>query len=149
MASSAADSHACIVCSKPAKFLCSSCGPPIFYCSTECQSNDWNNTHKSTCVAASQQPTHTSNSELSHHKRGRGNAAQAINAKRKGSITPADPVAGQSGSQEEHPLTPEEEAQDLKFYMEQVYLIIKPVIVCIILSIIWVKFTIPAGIPLN
>lgn len=30
-------------------------------------------------------------------------------------------------------------ADELKFYMEQIYRIIKPVVVCIILSIFWVK----------
>jgi presenilin 1 len=33
----------------------------------------------------------------------------------------------------------EEFADNLKFYMQQIYLIIKPVVVCIVLSIFWVK----------
>lgn len=33
----------------------------------------------------------------------------------------------------------QEMADELKFYMEQIYRIIKPVVVCIILSIFWVK----------
>lgn len=33
----------------------------------------------------------------------------------------------------------EEIADELKFYMEQIYRIIKPVVVCILLSIFWVK----------
>ncbi|KAJ3300102.1 Presenilin-2 [Borealophlyctis nickersoniae] len=38
-------------------------------------------------------------------------------------------------------LTEEEKAEDLKFYMEQIYLLIKPVICCILLAILWVKLT--------
>ncbi|KAJ3038021.1 hypothetical protein HDV00_001065 [Rhizophlyctis rosea] len=41
----------------------------------------------------------------------------------------------------EPPLTEEEKAEDLKYYMEQIFLIIKPVICCIILAILWVKLT--------
>ena len=33
----------------------------------------------------------------------------------------------------------EEFADELKFYMQQIYFIIKPVVACIILSIFWVK----------
>ncbi|TPX62270.1 hypothetical protein PhCBS80983_g00576 [Powellomyces hirtus] len=38
-------------------------------------------------------------------------------------------------------LTEDEKMEDLKFYMEQIYLIIKPVICCMALSILWVKLT--------
>lgn len=87
-------------------------------------------------------------------KKGRGNAAQIINQKRRGSITPAS-EANNGDHVEEDPLTPEEEAADLRYYvcfhanletpqMTQIYLIIKPVMACIILSILWVKFTAPA-----
>lgn len=33
----------------------------------------------------------------------------------------------------------EEYADDLRFYVQQIYFIIRPVVVCIILSIFWVK----------
>jgi presenilin 1 len=131
----------CKVCEKPARFLCSSCGPPIYYCSIDCQSNDWNNGHNVSCKAAQaqaqaairQQPVASSSTQ-----KGRGNAAQNINNKKKGSIVPAEPLASAMVDEEEEPpLTEEEEAEDLKFYMEQIYLIIKPVMLCIILSILW------------
>ncbi|KAJ3185583.1 Presenilin-1 [Geranomyces variabilis] len=38
-------------------------------------------------------------------------------------------------------LTEEEKIEDLKYYMEQIFLIIKPVIACMALSILWVKLT--------
>lgn len=39
----------------------------------------------------------------------------------------------------------EEFADDLKFYMQQIYFIIKPVVACIILSIFWVKVAFSGG----
>ncbi|TPX72885.1 hypothetical protein SpCBS45565_g00216 [Spizellomyces sp. 'palustris'] len=55
------------------------------------------------------------------------------------------PRTSSSVENQEHPimepLTEEEKLEDLKFYMEQVYLIIKPVLCCIALSILWVKLT--------
>jgi hypothetical protein len=38
----------CCVCSQPATFMCSLCGPTTHYCSQECQSADWP-THRKTC----------------------------------------------------------------------------------------------------
>ncbi|KAI9094414.1 Presenilin-domain-containing protein [Phlyctochytrium arcticum] len=59
------------------------------------------------------------------------------------------PPRGTSMEQQEPPdlvpeeLTEEEKMEDLKFYLEQIYLIIKPVLCCIALSILWVKLTTP------
>jgi hypothetical protein len=39
----------------------------------------------------------------------------------------------------------EEMADDLKFYTKQIYLIIKPVVACIILSVLWVKIVQPVA----
>lgn len=41
--------------------------------------------------------------------------------------------------EDEKTLDQEEKADELKFYMNQIYRIIKPVVLCIILSIFWVK----------
>jgi presenilin 1 len=138
------ESQKCKVCSNPARFLCSSCGPPIYYCTIECQSSDWNNGHKDQCVAAQVQQAAAQRQQSvasSSNAKGRGNAAQNINSKnKKGTIDPTVPIATAEEEEEEIPLTEEEEAQDMKFYMEQIYLIIKPVMVCIVLSIIWYCF---------
>ncbi|KAI8850941.1 hypothetical protein BC829DRAFT_137216 [Chytridium lagenaria] len=76
----------------------------------------------------------------------RSGAAQAIN-EREGSKwskifrwrkreRPAAPT-----EEEEPPLTEEEKIEELRFYMTNIYLIIKPVMCCIILSILWIKLT--------
>ncbi|KAJ3225092.1 Presenilin-1 [Clydaea vesicula] len=50
-----------------------------------------------------------------------------------------------NGASEEEELSEEERIEDLKFYMIQVYEIIKPVLICIILSIFWVKSANPVS----
>ncbi|KAJ3217997.1 Presenilin-1 [Dinochytrium kinnereticum] len=75
---------------------------------------------------------------------GRGNAAQVINERGGGrwrkffswkKREEAEP------EEEEPPLTEEEQIEELKFYMNNIYLIIKPVICCILLSVLWIKLT--------
>ncbi|KAJ3190569.1 Presenilin-2 [Irineochytrium annulatum] len=44
---------------------------------------------------------------------------------------------------EELPQTEEERIEELKFYIANIYLIIKPVICCILLAVLWVKLTNP------
>lgn len=41
--------------------------------------------------------------------------------------------------EEEEEEEEEDFADELKFYTQQIYLVIKPVVVCIVLSIFWVK----------
>ncbi|KAJ3012873.1 hypothetical protein HKX48_006022 [Thoreauomyces humboldtii] len=94
---------------------------------------------------------------------GRGNVAQVINAdtkfldrlkhlfKKVGRTSPgSDTVTPDDGPEQdaepEPVMTEEERLQDMKFYMEQIYLIIQPVVCCIILSILWVKLT-TASVP--
>ncbi|KAJ3149119.1 Presenilin-1 [Geranomyces michiganensis] len=89
---------------------------------------------------------------------GRGNAAQAINSEthwidrirqylpfqpRNATADPAVviPERVDSAIIEEQELSEEEKIEDLKYYMEQIFLIIKPVIACMALSILWVKLT--------
>jgi hypothetical protein len=38
-------------------------------------------------------------------------------------------------------LTEQEKADELRFYVKQIYLIVKPVLGCILLSILWVKIS--------
>ncbi|KAJ3189259.1 hypothetical protein HDU85_002887 [Gaertneriomyces sp. JEL0708] len=100
--------------------------------------------------------------------RGRGNAAQLINTEthfidritsffsRKKQDSASAQALALASSNESIPanqpgspmdvvdpdeLTEEEKLEDLKFYMEQIYLILKPVLCCIFLSILWVKLT--------
>ncbi|RUS19180.1 hypothetical protein BC937DRAFT_87895 [Endogone sp. FLAS-F59071] len=86
---------------------------------------------------------------------GRWNAAQLINARRRASTT--DPTSPTSPNTATNPLPgiplsnlgssalpsalglDSEAAEELKFYMHQIYLVIQPVVLCIVLSIFWVK----------
>lgn len=45
----------------------------------------------------------------------------------------------QAGAAEQTQLDEEEYADELRFYIRQIYLVIQPVVICIILSIFWVK----------
>jgi hypothetical protein len=42
-------------------------------------------------------------------------------------------------------MTEEEKAEELRFYVKQIYLIIKPVLGCILLSILWVKISLSSS----
>ncbi|KAJ3064768.1 Presenilin-1, partial [Quaeritorhiza haematococci] len=85
---------------------------------------------------------------------GRGGAAQILNQKRSGplnwikSFFSAPSSDGQGSSSrvegEGEELTPEERREELRFYTRNIYSIIKPVMICIFLSIFWVKLTRPA-----
>lgn len=110
-----AEIHKCKICEKQAQFCCSACGTGHYYCSQACQASDWQAGHKRECVATIKS---TSAGSLAG---GRETAAQNVNA-------PRDEA---------------ERIDDMKFYMSQVYQIIKPVMLCIILSILWVKCTFP------
>ncbi|KAI8809186.1 Presenilin-domain-containing protein [Cladochytrium replicatum] len=160
------DHHSCSKCGKPAKFMCSLCNDNAHYCSLECQTADWPS-HKLSCPGASQyvqrirdeqrhnttgrDASHSAavhalgNTRDGHHEhtpqqnqtRSRWNMAQWINSKfRRDNVE----LNGQSQPDEPAP-TEEETLEDLKYYMHQIYLIIKPVMMCIILSILWVKVT--------
>lgn len=102
----------CTVCGKPAQFTCSYCVGNVFYCSqTPCQINDWPN-HSKTCKYKDKERP-----DIRIQDRGERTIANL------------------------QELDADETAQDLKFYIEQLYLITVPVFLCIILSIFWVKIT--------
>ncbi|CAO3668080.1 unnamed protein product [Umbelopsis vinacea] len=79
---------------------------------------------------------------------GRFGAAQIINSRHRqaSQSTPNTPTDGnipmvdlQAGAVEQTQLDEEEYADELRFYIRQIYLVIQPVVICIILSIFWVK----------
>ncbi|KAJ3112123.1 Presenilin-2 [Phlyctochytrium bullatum] len=76
---------------------------------------------------------------------GRSQAAQALNRgsnwKRFFKFGRRDGETPQSPPEEEPPMTEEEKAEELRFYVKNIYLIIKPVICCILLSVLWIKLT--------
>ncbi|KAI8920951.1 hypothetical protein DFJ77DRAFT_143895 [Powellomyces hirtus] len=49
----------CNVCGKPANFMCSKCGVGYHYCSSECQTRDWNSHHKYVCVGMRSSHSHS------------------------------------------------------------------------------------------
>ena len=101
------------MCGKPATSMCSGCGSAIKYCSTECQKRDWPS-HQQSCKSTT-----------------------AANVTQGQAISPSDQRANQTEDARPDMNDPEE----LKYYMQQIYLIVKPVVCCIILSVIWVKIS--------
>ncbi|KAI8051773.1 Presenilin-domain-containing protein [Thamnidium elegans] len=120
--------HICSQCQKAATFMCSSCshdGPR--YCSVECQKAHWTEGHYRNCTAA---------------KRTRQLHRQAVEASLRIESTSQEPdiqLNDLSNREQDEKIEQEEAADELKFYTEQIYRIIKPVVICIILSIFWVK----------
>ncbi|KAJ3414747.1 hypothetical protein HDV05_006086 [Chytridiales sp. JEL 0842] len=81
--------------------------------------------------------------------RGRGNVAQWIN-RNKPNFTPdnlAHPPSptsthpAPSNTASTNPLTDPDTLDELRYYLNQIYLILTPVIICILLSVLWVKLT--------
>ncbi|KAJ3171546.1 Presenilin-1 [Geranomyces variabilis] len=117
-------------------------------------------TNDTSAPRAVEPPESTAGGSRARRRRvqGRGNAAQVINSETHlidrirrylpfQSQAPADssvviPERVDSANLNNEPeLTEEEKIEDLKYYMEQIFLIIKPVIACMALSILWVKLT--------
>lgn len=140
---SSSSPNLCSQCQNPATFMCSSCnyeGPR--YCSVECQKTNWKEGHYRTCKAAKKsrrlhrqavqsslgiEATTQNDIQLNDLSSNSNNNNRAANN--------ADDVE----DEDEKTLDQEEKADELKFYMNQIYRIIKPVVLCIILSIFWVK----------
>ncbi|KAG0168775.1 hypothetical protein DFQ30_004351 [Apophysomyces sp. BC1015] len=102
--------------------MCSSCGlRGPRYCSLECQKVHWKAGHYKLCEAT-EAARRTSQTQESQN----------------GEI----PLTDLNQSPEQHHEVEEDNedfADELKFYTQQIYLVIKPVVVCIVLSIFWVK----------
>ncbi|KAI8096275.1 uncharacterized protein BX664DRAFT_55718 [Halteromyces radiatus] len=141
----------CVQCHKPATFMCSSCGliGPR-YCSPQCQKQDWKTTHYKTCKSISARLSQSipSNTELittttttmmDQHSTATTNPFQDQGTMIDSDIPMQDMNPQQQQQGENITNDTEEFADNLKFYMQQIYLIIKPVVVCIVLSIFWVK----------
>ncbi|KAJ3052979.1 hypothetical protein HK097_005288 [Rhizophlyctis rosea] len=137
---------ACRVCGKPAAFMCSKCGPGVQYCSAECQTQDWP-AHKLNCVGARPQApprvASVPDSVGAEPSTAQSSAASLMRGQSREDLVSADASHGtlQGTRESEPPPTEEEKAEDLKYYMEQIFLIIKPVLCCIFLAIAWVKLT--------
>ncbi|CAO3679090.1 unnamed protein product [Rhizopus stolonifer] len=91
--------------------LCSHEGPR--YCSIECQKNHWQQDHHKVCKAVI---------------RNRQRVPEEAND------IPLNDLSNDKEEEDE-----ESFAEDLLFYTNQIYRVIKPVVACIILSIFWVK----------
>ncbi|KAI8363447.1 Presenilin-domain-containing protein [Mortierella sp. GBAus27b] len=145
------DDQPCQSCGAPGRFQCSAC-KSMRYCSQECQAQDWR-AHYRECAELKEGRTN-GDEEQGDRPRSRpprsreagdslGDEAENIRA-----------VANQPRRRPREPrsrprMTPEQQAAyeeaeriaDMKFYMLQIYKIIKPVVVCICLSILWVKIS--------
>ncbi|KAJ2957567.1 hypothetical protein NQZ79_g6769 [Umbelopsis isabellina] len=124
-----ADSQ-CNVCQKPAAFMCSSCGlNGPRYCSTECQSQGWREGHYRLCQGNAQTRANAAS-------RARNNTPEPAAAAAAGSIPMVELRNNDTSAEEDEQ---QEFADELRFYIKQIYLVIQPVVICIILSIFWVK----------
>ncbi|KAF8937730.1 Presenilin-1, partial [Dissophora ornata] len=157
------DDQPCQICDAfPARFQCSAC-QSVRYCSQECQAADWRAHYRecSEIVAAKKEEQEGSSSNPDVEQGSRARASQ-----RRSNVP--GPMGGDLGDEAENvravanqprrrpreprrrpQLTPEQKAAyeqaeriaDMKFYMLQIYKIIKPVVICICLSILWVKIS--------
>ncbi|KAK9711011.1 hypothetical protein K7432_008095 [Basidiobolus ranarum] len=118
----------CHVCHEPALFMCSACGSSVQYCSEQCQKDDWPK-HMGICVrtVSSYVNRDSDISGISQISYGDSRHSQA----------PFNPTTTAEDSHE----SLEEQRSELQFYTAQIYQIIKPVLCCIILSILWVKIS--------
>lgn len=124
-----ADSQ-CNVCQKPAAFMCSSCGlNGPRYCSTECQSQGWREGHYRLCQGNAQARANAAS-------RASNNIPEPAAAAAPGSIPMVELGNNETSTEQDEQ---QEFADELRFYIKQIYLVIQPVVICIILSIFWVK----------
>ncbi|CAB4419826.1 unnamed protein product [Rhizophagus irregularis] len=153
--------RACSNCGEPAQYLCKACGQSgPRYCSSKCQSEDWTKGHSATCskaTRAGQINEEGGEEEIAIVRKpnskvhGRGNVAQIIN-KRKTNVQRGNPIFPSTATEpsftNQRPLSTnqfdDDQVDEFKFYMQQIYKIIKPVVLCILLSVLWVKISILA-----
>ncbi|TPX64050.1 hypothetical protein CcCBS67573_g08508 [Chytriomyces confervae] len=117
-------------CEQSAQYKCSLCtdGSAV-YCSRECQLRHWTthaSTHQSPTPAPQSNPVADSN-----------NAAQAAKPPKRSKKVRKGTLALSS--------LDEETIAELKYFLVQIYSIVKPVVVCITLSILCMRLTNPQG----
>ncbi|RKP23840.1 Presenilin-domain-containing protein, partial [Syncephalis pseudoplumigaleata] len=155
------DSVSCAHCGKTANFMCARCGPSVKYCSEACQTQDWP-LHQKICGVNSRNPSYVGGSggagydtdmatlsdieTVRSRPLSRYSAAQVINQRRSSvlhSHQRESTIRSQHGGPDNggDELTEQEKADELRFYVKQIYLIVKPVLGCILLSILWVKIS--------
>ncbi|KAJ3105774.1 Presenilin-1 [Phlyctochytrium planicorne] len=145
----------CRVCQKTAKFMCSRCGPKVHYCSQECQAKDWTE-HRKECLVKEEEEGVDGGRDERVIEDDAMSVAESLGGRRAGAAAEVNrkgwrhlfrkrdkrqPESQPADDEEDLPQTEEERIEELKFYMNNVYLIIKPVICCVLLSILWVKLT--------
>ncbi|CAG8764042.1 12737_t:CDS:2, partial [Cetraspora pellucida] len=142
----------CVNCGDSAKYLCQACGQTgPRYCSPKCQTDHWEKVHASVCKQSeTESDEHDNKTNSRALKRSsskvysRGNAAQLINLKQRRSnqdVLTSSTSARLPDSNDPSPVIDADQAYEFRFYMQQVYKIIKPVVLCIVLSILWVKLS--------
>lgn len=138
--------------------MCAQCGPLVKYCSEACQIEDWPR-HQQTCGdnnldghqgAHSAEERAAADQLVTHPGRtvSRYGAAQVINRRqsvRMSRQTTNNARHSRAESYNTDDMTEEEKAEELRFYVKQIYLIIKPVLCCILLSIFWVKISLQSS----
>ncbi|KNE63402.1 hypothetical protein AMAG_08534 [Allomyces macrogynus ATCC 38327] len=128
----------CRVCGKRATSACSQCGPAISYCSQVCQLADWP-AHAPVCKATAAAPTVP------------GLPAAAATATAVVATTAAHPHHTAHIDASQLPETTvarlhtlgydPDTAADLLFYTAQVTKLVRPILICILLSIAWTKIS--------
>ncbi|KAF9957890.1 Presenilin-1 [Mortierella alpina] len=154
----------------PARFQCSAC-QSVRYCSQECQASDWRIHYRECAEIVAALKEEQQEAEAGRVQSGEGlvadrgsNRAGPRRSSEGGRTITNSPLGDEAENvratanrprrrprepRRRPQLTPEqraayEEAEriaDMKFYMLQIYKIIKPVVVCIVLSIVWVKIS--------
>ena len=107
----------CKICKEPALFVCTECNQ-VFYCSEACQRADW--------------PEHQ---RICSPDRSR-TRQQPLQRQQQQQLPNSSANSEELGNQDEM-------IENLAFYIEQLYVIMKPVTSCILLSVLWVKLANP------
>lgn len=131
----------CHICEKAASFTCSACDINVYYCSQECQALHWPQ-HQFECrnsTSLNSSNTNRLTSTTYPHE-----PIELIDMRQPDALGIHHPTEMSQQELSAEEIARQEKAEEAFYFIGQIHSIVQPVMICILLSIFWVKLTRPS-----